>query len=232
LLIKTRWLRGLPAPEAQSREPLDALCVIQHVSLPAHATETGPSTRERAVELDELTLARAQRGDARACRLLVERYQRPVFAVLSRMLSCHGRSHRVEDLAQETFLRVFQALPAFRPDGAARLSCWILTIASRLAIDEIRRAAPRTMVALHHAQDIASETGADAAAQRGAAGALLRRAISALPLEYQSVFILREYHELSYDEIAQGLAVDVGTVKSRLSRARAALRESLKEVAP
>src|SRR5262245_42484489 len=88
-----------------------------------------------AEELDQVTLARAQRGDEGACRTLVVTYQRPVFALLSRILR-----RNVDDLAQETFLRVFRALPRFRPAGPARLSTWILTIATRLAIDELRAA--------------------------------------------------------------------------------------------
>src|SRR4051812_49404701 len=90
-------------------------------------------------ELDELTLKRAQRGEPAACRRLVETYQRAVFAILSRMLSPRGRRARVEDLAQETFLRVFRALPQFSPGGPARLSSWILTIATRLALDELAK---------------------------------------------------------------------------------------------
>src|SRR5215831_16089459 len=92
-------------------------------------------------ELDDLTLARAQRGDEPACRTLVERYQRPVFALLGRMCG-HAR---VEDLAQETFLRVFRALPRFDRSGPARLSTWILTVATRLALDELRRRPLRTV---------------------------------------------------------------------------------------
>src|SRR5262245_9009014 len=92
-----------------------------------------------AHELDEVTLARAKRGDERACRAFVETYQRQVFALISRLL---GRQPLVEDLAQETFLRAFRALASFDPRGPARLSTWLLTIASRLALDELRRRAP------------------------------------------------------------------------------------------
>src|SRR3954447_21718894 len=88
-------------------------------------------------ELDEVSLARAQRGDRAAQAVLVERYQRPVFALLSRMV---GRDRAaVEDLAQETFLRALRALPRFSLQGPARLSTWILTIATRLALDQLRR---------------------------------------------------------------------------------------------
>jgi RNA polymerase sigma-70 factor (ECF subfamily) len=95
-----------------------------------------------APEIDAETLQRACQGDARACRLVVERYQRPVYAVLSRLLEPARRNNLVEDLAQECFLRVFRSLPRFQVAGPASLSTWIVTIASRLAIDELRRRPP------------------------------------------------------------------------------------------
>src|SRR5215468_3919789 len=88
--------------------------------------------------LDELTLRRAQRGDEQAWRALIERFQHPVHALVWRLLAGRAR-HRVEDLTQETFVRVLRALPAFDPAGAASLSTWILTIATRLALNELRR---------------------------------------------------------------------------------------------
>ena len=94
---------------------------------------------EDPTDLDDLTLARAQRGDRQAFRALVERYQRPVFALLGRMLLRAGRESIVEDLAQETFVRVFRSLASFGADGRRNVSAWILTIAARLAIDELRR---------------------------------------------------------------------------------------------
>lgn len=90
-------------------------------------------------ELDDLTLERARRGEPQATLALVQRYQGAVFALLSRMLRPSGLGDRVEELAQECFLRVFASLDRFRPGGPARLSSWILTIASRLTIDELRR---------------------------------------------------------------------------------------------
>src|SRR5512146_2445596 len=95
-------------------------------------------------ELDELTLRRAQRGDQRAWRDLVERYQQPVHAVIWRLLA--GRAqHRAPDLAQETFVRVLRALQRFDPAGPAKLSTWILTIATRLALNELRRPEPAVL---------------------------------------------------------------------------------------
>jgi RNA polymerase sigma-70 factor (ECF subfamily) len=87
----------------------------------------------RIEEVDRAVLDRARASDPIAMRAFVVRYQRQVFALLSRVM---GPGTHVEDLAQETFLRAFRALPAFDPDGPARVSTWLLTIATRLALDE------------------------------------------------------------------------------------------------
>jgi RNA polymerase sigma-70 factor (ECF subfamily) len=178
-------------------------------------------------ELDEVTLLRAQRADPEACRALVLRYQRPVFALLGRMLGARGLGGLVEDVAQETFLRVFRALPGFARQGPARLSSWILCIASRLAINELeRKRAPVEPVP----EDLAAGLGGDAAAHRSDLRRAIRKAIAALTPEQQAAFVLREYHGLRESEIAQALELDVGAVKSRLFRARARLRHALSEV--
>lgn len=171
--------------------------------------------------LDELTLRRAQRGDERAWRELVERYQQPVHALIWRMFAGRAR-HRVEDLVQETFVRVLRGLPAFDPAGPATLSTWMLTIATRLALNELRRAEP---AALEHEPIGRDRT--DAIAERERLGRAIAAGVAALPDAQRAVFVLREYHELDYAEIASVLELDLNTVKSRLSRARAALRARL-----
>jgi RNA polymerase sigma-70 factor, ECF subfamily len=185
-------------------------------------------------EIDELTLRRAQRGEPAACGALIERYQVPVHALLYRMLQPAGMESLVEDLAQETFLRVLAALPRFSPEGPARLSTWILTIAARLAISEARGPARRERP-LRRMQAGEGDEGYGAArpddeAQRRSVEATVRRAIAGLSPDHRAVLLLREYHDLDYPEIAQALQIDLGTVKSRLSRARAALREALSEM--
>jgi RNA polymerase sigma-70 factor (ECF subfamily) len=176
-------------------------------------------------ELDQTTLSRAKRGETAACRALVLRYQTPVFALLSRML---GQGPHIEDLSQETFLRVFRALSTFQFDGKARLSTWILTIATRLALDTLRKKSriPEP-IELH---EVASIERTDEYTERRLIGAAIERAIRSLSPEHQAVFLLREYHGLEYDEIAQALQLDLGTIKSRLSRARAILREALADI--
>jgi RNA polymerase sigma-70 factor (ECF subfamily) len=181
-------------------------------------------------EVDDTTLRRAQRGEDAAFTRLVQIYERPVFALLGRMLGPGGRRDRVEDLAQETFLRVFRALPGFRPAGPARLSTWILTIATRLALDELRRLRPAR--SLEDAAAVVAPDDAAAPAERARMRAALARAVAGLSDEQRAVFLLREVHELEYQEIAEALEVDLGTVKSRLSRARAALRAALSEEEP
>jgi RNA polymerase sigma-70 factor (ECF subfamily) len=181
---------------------------------------------EGRVELDELTVERAKRGDRAAFRALVFHHQRAVFALLSRMLARRGSQALVEDLAQETFVRVFRALPTFGDDGRHNLSGWILTIAARLALDELRRPAPATEP-LDRIADVAAGARVDQAVERHALRSALERAVEQLPPPYRATFLLRELHGLPYEEIAEALAVDLGTVKSRLNRARTVLRAAL-----
>lgn len=173
--------------------------------------------------LDELTLRRAQRGDERAWRDLIGCYQGAVHALVWRLLVGRSR-HRAEDLVQETFVRVVRALPGFDPGGPATLSTWILTIATRLVLNELRRP---EMQALEHAPEPPATDRADVTAERRRLATAIAGGVAKLPQAQRAVLVLREYHDLDYAEIADVLELDVGTVKSRLSRARAAMREHL-----
>ena len=179
------------------------------------------AARRVDLELDELALRRAQRGEERAWRELIARFERPVYGLIWRMMAGRAR-HRVEDLTQETFVRVLGGLPRFDPAGPATLSTWILTIAARLVLNELRRA---------EATELASEPmvddGPEAGVERRRLGRAIAVGVAKLPDAQRAVFVLREYHGFDYAEIAEALAIDLGTVKSRLSRARAALREHL-----
>jgi RNA polymerase sigma-70 factor, ECF subfamily len=176
--------------------------------------------------LDEVTLRRAQRGEQRAWRDLVERYQGPVHALIWRLLAGRSR-HRVEDLTQETFVRVLRALPNFDPGGTASLTTWILTIATRMTLNELRRPESARLD-----REPISEARAEADSERKRLGEAIAAGVAALPDAQRAVLVLREYHDLDYTEIAAVLELDVGTVKSRLSRARAALREHLTSMMP
>jgi RNA polymerase sigma-70 factor, ECF subfamily len=178
-------------------------------------------------ELDEITLARAQKGERVAWAKLVAHHQGAVFALISRILGRRRGSEAHQDLAQETFLRVFRALPTFERRGPARLSTWILTIASRLAISELRRRPVEYLLPVDVADPAVPDDGG--AARRVLARAL-EKAMGELAAPYRAAFLLRELHDLSHEEIARALDIPVGTVKSRLSRARQGLASVLRDL--
>ena len=173
--------------------------------------------------LDDLTLARAQRGDHAAFRELVVCHQQTVFSYLWRMLGAAATRAQIEDLTQDTFVRVHRGLPRFVIAGPARLSTWILTIATRVALNALRQPQPATESLGRRARSVAAG-GPDTAV-----GMIVREALDRMTPEHRAILVLREYHELDYREIADALKIDLGTVRSRLSRARDALRAALSE---
>lgn len=189
-----------------------------------------PTMQRGTPEIDELTLARARRGDDAACRAVFRHYQRAVYCLAWRMLAGRANPALVEDLTQETFLRVFKSLAGFTPDGSARLSTWILTIATRLTLNEVRNQRRAIVAAEPAAAEPVASARTDEMTQRRALGEVLEREIARLAPDHRAVFLLREYHELEYAEIARVLEIQIGTVQSRLSRARAALRAALEDV--
>jgi RNA polymerase sigma-70 factor (ECF subfamily) len=174
-------------------------------------------------ELEVGTLARCRERDPAALRAFVERYQRPVFALLSRLL---GQVPEVEDLAQETFLRAFRALPSFDLQGSARPSTWLLTIATRLALDGFRRRSRKRALG-----SVEPELAAPASPERELEQAELRRAIAraveALPIDQRAAFVLSEFHAMPIADIARALDAPEATVKTRLFRAREKLSRTL-----
>lgn len=179
-------------------------------------------TRER--ELDRSTLDRCRASDPIAFRAFVVRYERMVFALLSRIV---GRGPEVEDLAQETFLRAFRALPSFEPEGAASVSTWLLTIATRLALDTKKK----TATVRAHAESAIGGEASDASPERDSARAELGRAIAKataeLPADQRAAFVLSQFHGFSIAEIAEALNAPEATVKTRLFRAREKLARAL-----
>lgn len=189
----------------------------------ATARRDGPVERS---ELDELTLRRAQQGERAALDRLVERYHPMVHALVWRMACARGESH-VADLVQDSLIRVLQGIARFESSGAARLSTWILTITTRVVLNDRRREAVREK----RPEPLAHVDPATAAADREI-GAAIAAAVTQLPEGQRIAFVLREFHDLDYSEVASALEVDVGTVKSRLSRARAAIRDLLERTHP
>jgi RNA polymerase sigma-70 factor (ECF subfamily) len=174
-------------------------------------------------ELDASLLARCRERDPSALRAFVERYERPVFALLSRMLGCVPE---VEDLAQETFLRAFRALPSFDPRGAARPSTWLLTIATRLALDRFRRQSHEGALVLRESP-VASSPSPERDLEQAELRRAIARALEDLPLDQRAAFVLSEFHALSIADIAKAVDAPESTVKTRLFRAREKLSRAL-----
>jgi RNA polymerase sigma-70 factor, ECF subfamily len=187
---------------------------------------TARSARTPRGELDDLTLRKAQQGERAALDRLVERYHPMVHALVWRMACARGDSH-VADLVQDALIRVIQNIARFDTRGPARLSTWILTITTRVVLNDRRRDPDRET----KLEPAACVDPATALAGREI-GAAIARAVVELPAPQRIAFVLREYHDLDYGEIAKVLEVDVGTIKSRLSRARAAVRTTLSRTNP
>jgi RNA polymerase sigma-70 factor (ECF subfamily) len=177
-----------------------------------------------STELDERTIERCRVGDPAAFRIFVGRYQGLLFAFLSRSL---GAGPHIEDLAQEVFLRACRALPQFDVAGSARLSTWLLTIASHVAIDARRKRRLPTQplegeLAVHVLDTPETER------RRAEIGVALARAASELPHDQRDVFVLAEFHGLDMKEIGSVLSIPESTAKTRLFRARERLRALLR----
>ena len=186
---------------------------------PCPGTPVGEVSRGVSPEL----LDRLRRGEPRAFEDLVITHQHRVYGLALRML---GRPAEAEDVAQEVFLRAHRALAGFR--GEARLSTWLHTIASRLCLTRLaerRQRGEPNDAALATMPD--RQAGPEDHAARGELAAALQAALDGLEAERRLVVLLRDVEGLAYEEIAAALDLPVGTVRSRLHRARAELRERL-----
>ena len=175
--------------------------------------------------VDELNVIhRAQQGDAQAFAELVKAYQGPVYRLALGM----GLSpHDAEEVAQETFVAAWRGLPAFR--GDSKFFTWIYQLTHHAAIDFLRREKRHgNTVELAERPEISGEENRpeEIVEQQGDREAVAA-AMQELTPEYREILLLRYMQELDYDEIAAVLAVPAGTVKSRLSRAKAQLKEIL-----
>src|SRR3989442_3360753 len=172
-------------------------------------------------------LERLRAGDPRAFEELVIVYQHRVCGVALRML---GSRAEAEEIAQEVFLRAHRAVADFR--GDARLGTWLYAIASRLCLNRLASPDRRVARGDEVLADVAAPTpDAAAAAERAELDAALRAAIAELPEDRRLVLVLRDIEGLSYEEIAEALALEPGTVRSRLHRARLQLKEKLERFA-
>lgn len=197
------------------------MAVAMSVGFPRPAGGASRGGVERVTDRALLLACRAQ--EPAAFRAFVGRYERMVFALLSRML---GRAPEVEDLAQETFVRAYRAFPGFDPDGAASVSTWLLTIATRLALDSRKR---RRLDTDPLDDGVSRGDGAtpERSLERRELGVALERAAMALPDDQRAALLLAEVHGLSIVDIAAALEVPENTAKTRLFRAREKMRAAL-----
>jgi RNA polymerase sigma-70 factor, ECF subfamily len=201
-------------------------------ALPAPKTVQGSEPEAAVVaEVNELIAAHL-RGEPRAFEHLVDRYQVRLLNFVYRMI---GDRERAEDLVQEAFLRVYRHLDRFDP--ARKFSTWLYTIASNLAKNELRNRGRSPLVLFQYFRQRQNEqetrpyeyedpaTRPDDLFARRQLRELVDRTVVKLAARHREVFVLRELEGKSYEEIAEITHCNLGTVKSRLNRARQAFAE-------
>lgn len=178
---------------------------------------------------DEMLVQRAQAGDHASLCELIARYERRTYNLAYRLMGNHADA---SDAAQEALVRICVRLDNFRGDSA--FSTWLFRVVTNTCLDELRRRGRLRHASLDEALPLeegavlrqATDTGEGPVeyAERQEVQAAVQRAINRLPDEYRVVIILRDLQGLTYQEIAAALGTTLGTIKSRLHRARQALR--------
>lgn len=182
------------------------------------------------METDEKKLIeRASGGDPSAFNRLMAQHENRMYAVALRM--CANRED-AQDCLQEAMLRVYRAIGSFK--GQSTFSTWVYRITMNTCLDELRRKKNRQNTSLDNLVDMGwSPTDGGAGPEKQALMREMREkmhgAIRELPDDMRAAVVLRDIQGFSYDEIAQMLEINVGTIKSRISRGREKLREKLKE---
>ncbi len=174
-------------------------------------------------------IKRAKDGDEKAFEFIVKKYQNKVANLIFKII---GDQDIVEDLTQEVFLRVMESLKDYKFGSA--IYTWIYRITVNICIDEIRKRQRSRAYSLDNilGQNPKSEPSyspVERTFERREMREIIENAISKLPAEYKTVIVLREFEDLPYEEIAKILKIRIGTVKSRIFRARKLLAEYLKE---
>jgi RNA polymerase sigma-70 factor, ECF subfamily len=174
--------------------------------------------RMETVTTDEQMVERALSGDPEAFGEIVRRWERRIFALALGML---GREDDARDATQETFLAAFRNLRGFR--GEAKVSSWLHRIAVNQCITRQRRAKVRSETALEDEAErnaavfaLPAEVSPARAAEYGEVSSAVRKAVGALPAELRQVVVMKEFEELTFQEISDVLDVPLSTVKSRL----------------
>ena len=178
---------------------------------------------------DEELVARSISGDHESFNELILRWERPIYALAYRTI---GREEDARDVCQETFLRAFRALPRFR--GQAKFSSWLYRIALNLCRDWVRRERRTPVVQPPEDIDVMelaaaaepSESIEDLVARKDMTR-VVERAMALLPEEQRTAIVLKEYHGLTFQEIADLVGCPLSTVKTRLYQGLSVLRREL-----
>ena len=180
---------------------------------------------------DEELVARSQRGDVDSFNQLILRWERPIYALAYRVI---GREEEARDVVQETFLRAFRGIAKFR--GQAKFSSWVYRIALNLCRDWIRRERRAPILPTPEGVDViemAAEQGPVESIENLVARNDMSRAVAAamtlLPDEQRTAIILKEYHGMTFQEIADLQGVPLSTVKTRLYQGLNVLRRRLQQ---
>jgi RNA polymerase sigma-70 factor, ECF subfamily len=178
---------------------------------------------------DEELVARSIGGDPDSFNQLVLRWERPIYALAYRVI---GREEDARDVCQETFLRAFRALNGFR--GQAKFSSWLYRIALNLCRDWVRRErrtpvvqAPDDLDTLELSVVREPTASIDELVARRELTRIVEQAMARLPEDQRTAIILKEYHELTFQEIADLVGCPLSTVKTRLYQGLAVLRREL-----
>jgi RNA polymerase sigma-70 factor (ECF subfamily) len=180
---------------------------------------------------DEELVARSMGGDLDSFNQLVLRWERPIYALAYRVI---GREEDARDVAQETFLRAFRALKGFK--GQAKFSSWLYRITLNLCRDWIRRERRTPVAQAPEGADIIELAGEanpsesiEDLVSRHELGRAVGKAMAQLPEDQRTAIILKEYHGLTFQEIADLLDCPLSTVKTRLYQGLSVLRKQLQE---
>jgi RNA polymerase sigma-70 factor (ECF subfamily) len=178
---------------------------------------------------DEELVARSRGGDLDSFNQLVLRWERPIYALAYRVI---GREEDARDVAQETFLRAFRALSGFK--GQAKFSSWLYRITLNLCRDWIRRErrapvaqAPEGVDLIELASEAEPVESIEDLVARRELGRAVAKAMAMLPEEQRTAIVLKEYHGLTFQEIADLLDCPLSTVKTRLYQGLGVLRKQL-----
>lgn len=188
---------------------------------------------DRNTSSDEELVASSMRGDRDSFNQLMVRWERPIYALAYRTL---GREDEARDICQETFLRAYRALPNFR--GQAKFSSWLYRIALNLCRDWIRKERRAPVVQPPEDVDLfdlaaaaePSESIEDLVARKDMSR-LVEQAMARLPEEQRTAILLKEYHGLTFQEIADLVGCPLSTVKTRLYQGLTVLRRELARTA-